>query len=442
MPVDTKAKRKAVIQLGKPWTVVLPDPDGTIDAADRALLAHVYPIAGAPVPPIPPIPPLPPVSDGGVIMRPRGARPWWRSYPLLPLPDWMQPVPQARIWANAEITFIITAAAYGYVKGEGKAEQIWELSPWAVGFTFKAGRAEARLSYEVKTVVGMGEVRAKAEGVPVLWIGMAELRRQEKQRQELIDAAEESMLLDLPLSVILGSEKQAEVWPKEREGLDDDLENDLSAVLATALRRLRRLINRKEFASKEGPEDALNDMPFWTTFRADMLRTFSPRMRGIMQAAFDRQMALGLAVNMDFVNEEMLQFTRTYTNAWWTEIEDTTRSGLRAAILSWQETGLGDAGLPDLTSSIEPLFGRDRAKRIATTEVTRLFDEGLRMADNSAGIEEQEWRTVRDSRVDDICAELDGQKFPTNSGPRPVQDTHVNCRCIRVPVIDGRARGR
>ncbi len=90
-----------------------------------------------------------------------------------------------------------------------------------------------------------------------------------------------------------------------------------------------------------------------------------------------------------------------------------------------QETGLGRQGLPSLIDDIEPMFGRRRAELIAANEVTVLFDEGNRIAANSAGILEQEWQTVRDARVDDICRPLDGERYPTNEGPRPVKSTHL-----------------
>ena len=124
-------------------------------------------------------------------------------------------------------------------------------------------------------------------------------------------------------------------------------------------------------------------------------------------------------------------------------ISQTTRSNLNKAVVGWQESGLGSRGFPDLVKAIEPMFGATRAQRIATTEVTRIFDEGNKLAHESAGIEQEEWQTAKDLRVDDICRPLDGQQFPTNGGPRPVTDTHIGCRCARLPVGgDGRAIGR
>lgn len=42
MAIDTETKRRAAVSVIGPFIPVLPNPDGTIDALDRALLAHVY----------------------------------------------------------------------------------------------------------------------------------------------------------------------------------------------------------------------------------------------------------------------------------------------------------------------------------------------------------------------------------------------------------------
>ena len=137
------------------------------------------------------------------------------------------------------------------------------------------------------------------------------------------------------------------------------------------------------------------------------------------------------------MNPEVLAFSQQYTDEWWTTIRGTTQAELRTAISTWQETGLGRAGFPDLVKAIEPMFGRSRARRIAVTETTKIFDEGNRLAHESGGINEEEWQTARDVKVDDICKRLDGERFPINAGPRPVSGTHVGCRCARLPVGPG-----
>jgi hypothetical protein len=54
---DTAAKRRRALGFGLSLGVLLPEPDGTIDADDRAMLAGLY-YAGAsgPLPPEPTVP--------------------------------------------------------------------------------------------------------------------------------------------------------------------------------------------------------------------------------------------------------------------------------------------------------------------------------------------------------------------------------------------------
>ena len=43
MPLDSRDKRAAAISFGIPFIVIAPLADGSIDAADRAMIAHAYP---------------------------------------------------------------------------------------------------------------------------------------------------------------------------------------------------------------------------------------------------------------------------------------------------------------------------------------------------------------------------------------------------------------
>ena len=43
MPLDSRDKRAAAISFGIPFIVIAPLADGSIDAADRAMMAHAYP---------------------------------------------------------------------------------------------------------------------------------------------------------------------------------------------------------------------------------------------------------------------------------------------------------------------------------------------------------------------------------------------------------------
>ena len=53
MAIDSETKRRAAFAVGIPFIVMTPVADGSIDSADRQMLADVYPgiAAGAPVTP-------------------------------------------------------------------------------------------------------------------------------------------------------------------------------------------------------------------------------------------------------------------------------------------------------------------------------------------------------------------------------------------------------
>lgn len=75
------------------------------------------------------------------------------------------------------------------------------------------------------------------------------------------------------------------------------------------------------------------------------------------------------------------------------------------------------------------------AKRIAVTEMTRIFNLAAldRMA--RAGIEMWEWYTAEDEKVCKACRELDGKKFPITCRDVPPIASHPNCRCTILADI-------
>lgn len=231
----------------------------------------------------------------------------------------------------------------------------------------------------------------------------------------------------------------------ERLALEETMESEMAAVLDRAFRKARGIMGLPpvsaaakawaHWGNKQEPPDIFDNEAFWLAFQTDAVNTMLPLVRqGALQAA-QVNLDLGVAVNMDLINAEVLSFSERYATAWWDQIEVASQNSLRRAVTTWQQGGLGNRGLPDLVKAIEPTFGKARAERIAVTEVTQIFDEGNRLAHNSGGIEEEEWQTVEDSLVDnEICKPLNGRRFPTNEGPRPVKDTHIGCRCARIGV--------
>lgn len=223
---------------------------------------------------------------------------------------------------------------------------------------------------------------------------------------------------------------------EERLELEEAFADELTIAFSRTFADAKKLIGRKEliFRGNKTPGELLTDADFWEDFRTRVVLVGMDNARNGALAAAQFNLDLGLNVNMDLVNEGVLDFSRRYSNEWWQQLSQTTRSNLNKAVVGWQESGLGRRGLPSLVDAIEPMFGKTRARLIAANESTRIFDEGNFLAHKSAGIEVEEWQTVRDASVDDICRPLDGERFPIDSGPRPVTGTHIGCRCARLPV--------
>ncbi len=226
---------------------------------------------------------------------------------------------------------------------------------------------------------------------------------------------------------------------EERKKAESSMEKELSKVLKEMYGEFKKRILSKgkaldDFMEKLPFADLINDEELWQLFQVKFLQAVKPYYRkGALEAAAFNE-SLGLAVNMDLVNDAVLDFTRTYIPKWWDSVAQTTREGFRKAVLDWQSGNLGDQGLDDLVDALEPYFGEARARRIAVTETTKIFDEGNRLARESAGVKYEQWQTARDDALCDACSELDGQFFPLNSGPRP--PLHVNCRCSRAPAAE------
>lgn len=190
--------------------------------------------------------------------------------------------------------------------------------------------------------------------------------------------------------------------------------------------------------AQKAVSDVANDDAFWQEIESDLALAML-RLNGRAHAlGLEAAASLGVPVDFDAVHQEALVATRRATFEQVRRITDTTREGLREALISWQQTGLVTPeqqrrGLPTLIDGLEPLFGKPRARRIAVTETTRLFAEGneLAVADDET-VGGYQWQTAHDERVCAICGPRDGRVYPKGSGERP--PAHVHCRCGWIPV--------
>ena len=141
-------------------------------------------------------------------------------------------------------------------------------------------------------------------------------------------------------------------------------------------------------------------------------------------------------IKFDELHAKVLEFAASYRFEWIKGITDTTRRQVTKAVVSWIRSG---SPLSSLETVLTPLFGEERARRIAVTEVTRLFAIGNQLAWETTGfVNKMKWMTARDELVCPICKPLDGT-FIGIGDINALPPAHVNCRCWIQPVVDEQA---
>lgn len=141
-------------------------------------------------------------------------------------------------------------------------------------------------------------------------------------------------------------------------------------------------------------------------------------------------------VGIDYtgVNASAAEAARTYAYDLIRKINDTTREAVREAVSAFIETP--GMTIRDVMDALP--FNDQRGQMVATTEITRAYSTGNRMA-GEALVEQfpdvrvvKEWFTNNDDRVCEICGPLDGKKVGIEDEFSPdilEPPGHVGCRC-------------
>ena len=159
----------------------------------------------------------------------------------------------------------------------------------------------------------------------------------------------------------------------------------------------------------------------------------------------------------DIFNQDAIDFLRSYRLDVVDDISVTTQNQAVAAIEEWIKQG---EHLDALEARLIPIFGPERAHRIAVTEVTRLYAAGNQVAWMGTGVVHGKvWQTSQDERVCLICKPLHNQvveleasfsipldQMTPELARRALQlgdefhyahpPAHVNCRCYLKPFVD------
>lgn len=154
----------------------------------------------------------------------------------------------------------------------------------------------------------------------------------------------------------------------------------------------------------------------------------------------------GLAgsVEWEAINTSVLQWVLNYNYQLIGGLTETTKQRLIVELARFVTSGESLRSLIERLSDRDMgLFSKQRAQRIAATEVTRAYYQGNIAAWLASGsVKQIQWRTAVDEIVCPTCRPMHnvitelGMPFqhPTLGEIQP--PAHVNCRCGAVPYID------
>jgi SPP1 gp7 family putative phage head morphogenesis protein len=155
-----------------------------------------------------------------------------------------------------------------------------------------------------------------------------------------------------------------------------------------------------------------------------------------VSVAVDQLENVGLGFDWTLANTAARDWAARYSSELIQGIDQTNIRMTQQAVARWIENG---EPLEALINDLAPVYGRQRAQLIASTEVTRSFAEANRIGYLESGVVNQlEWRTAEDERVCPICGPLNGQRQPSRSPNFDgvgIPPAHPRCRCWLVPVV-------
>ena len=178
-------------------------------------------------------------------------------------------------------------------------------------------------------------------------------------------------------------------------------------------------------------------------------------------------------IDFELANQFAIDFLQDYRINIVDGITDTTRNQTIRAFNTWITSG---EHIDRLAERLAPTFGSARARRIAVTEVTRVYAAGnMAMWQSTGVVGGKKWQTVRDERVCPICGPLHqttvaidspftlspqqvadspqmrallgdnynpmnalvnaGRALRTFGGAQPHPPAHVSCRCWILPFV-------
>lgn len=148
-----------------------------------------------------------------------------------------------------------------------------------------------------------------------------------------------------------------------------------------------------------------------------------------------------LTIDWKLINQQALDFARSYTYDLIRGLNDTTRNEVQNALALWVSSG---DSLDSLERALTDIFSNaSRAESIAQTESTRAYNAGAKQRWEQVGVKRAKWQIVRDGDVCPICEGVSNQVYDIAQGAWSdvlnkyiEQPAHPRCRCFARPVLD------
>jgi SPP1 gp7 family putative phage head morphogenesis protein len=124
---------------------------------------------------------------------------------------------------------------------------------------------------------------------------------------------------------------------------------------------------------------------------------------------------IGLGFDWTLANASAREWADRHTDDLLRQLGTTTHEAVGPVLRRWVDNG---EPLEMLIQDLEPLFGANRAARIASTETTRAYTQGNLETYRASNVTKRaEWRTANDEKVCPICAPLNGVRSDNVQSP-------------------------
>ncbi len=210
--------------------------------------------------------------------------------------------------------------------------------------------------------------------------------------------------------------------------LEDETTAKIEAIFTDQLGEIARSIRRGEEPNLDSLEHELRRFLLWMFLGA------------FLDEVMRLSNEIGIPVAMIDFHVEARDYALARLQEVIPQLMGTTSQVVETA-LSWVRSLETAPSLEEISKHLEAAFDRDRALKIATTEITTAASAGAeayrRFLESMGLVVVEFWETAKDERVCILCGPLDGEteaiwraQFP--KGP----PAHIHCRCrLRLMVM-------